>query len=136
MANTKETKIYRLEGIGSEGPISARRVRMPGSCSPPAHALAFSPDSGRLIIAAAGGDIRIVDLCDESGAVKPGAIRLTHCFEEHVDGVGPGGGGDLALPVSAVTLSANGKWLVSSSASGVVYVFDLAELRHYWTVPR
>lgn len=133
MSNTKETKLFRLEGIATKAPISARRVRMPGSCSPSAHVLAFSPDSARLIVAASGGDIRIIDLCDDSGTVKPGAIRLTHCFEEHVDGVGPGGG---ALPLSAVTVSANGKWLVSSSASGVVYVFDLAEFRHYWSVPR
>lgn len=163
VSNTKETKLYRLSRVSSPGKagvfMSSKRVRLPGTCSPPAHALAFTPDGRRLVVAAAPGDIRIVDLTTPSGASEKergrgtakdpaaggvGVARLVHCFEEHVDGVSIGGGGgggdgdgdDAALPVSAVTLSANGKWLVSASVSGVVYVFDLVRLRHHWTVPR
>ncbi|CAN0536269.1 unnamed protein product, partial [Ectocarpus sp. 8 AP-2014] len=125
VSNTKETKLYRISRVSSSGKaLSGKRVRLPGTCSPPAHALAFTRDGRRLVVAAAAGDIRIVDLdaAEEAGA------RLVHCFEEHVDGVRPGGGDEGALPVSAITLSANGKWLVSCSVSGVVYVFDLVGL--------
>lgn len=97
-------------------------------------------------MAAASGDIRIVDLGLGDGTPPDAAAgrnknetgaRLVHCFEEHVDGVQPGrGGDDGALPVSAIALSASGKWLVSASVSGVVYVFDLARLRHHWTASR
>ena len=136
VSDTKKTKLYRLEGLASTGPASATRVRMPGSCSPPAHALAFAPDGRRLVIAAASGDIHIVDLADDAGEVKPSAIRLTHVFDEHVDGVRPGGGEAGLVPVTMVKLSANGKWLASASLSGTVYVFDLEGLRHHWALPR
>lgn len=148
VSNTKETKLYRLSKkvSSSEKALSSKRVRLPGSCSPPAHALAFTPDGRRLVVVAAAGDIRIVDLgvanekrgskADGTPTGGGGVVRLMHCFEEHVDGVKPGGGDEGVLPVSAVTLSANGKWLVSASVSGVVYVFDLVGLRHHWTAPR
>ncbi|CAN0365799.1 unnamed protein product, partial [Scytosiphon promiscuus] len=120
---------------------------LPGSCCPPAHALAFTPDGQRLVLAAASGDIRVVDLDLANGTPHDAAAerpklgagaRLVHCFEEHVDGVEPGtGGGDEgALPVSSISVSASGKWLVSASVSGAVYVFDLARLRHHWTASR
>lgn len=144
VSNTKETKLYRLLKCSSSGKvISSKRVRLPGACSPPAHALAFAADGRRLVVAAAAGDIRIVDLDlgvakeKKDGTAAGGGVgRLVHCFEEHVDGVKPGGGDEGILPVSAVTLSASGKWLVSASVSGVVYVFDLVGLRHHWTAPR
>lgn len=156
VSTTKETKVYRLSKskAPSRGKTSgmptittSKRVRLPRACSPPAHALAFTPDGRRLVLAAASGDIRIVDLGLGDGAphdaaaggAKAGAgARLVHCFEEHVDGVQGGGGGDDegAVPVSAIALSASEKWLVSASVSGVVYVFDLARLRHHWTVSR
>lgn len=142
VSNTKETKLYRLSKVSPSGKaLSSKRVRLPGACSPPAHALAFTSDGRRLVVAAAAGDIRIVDLSaakeKKDGATGGGGVgRLVHCFEEHVDGVSPGGGDEGALPVAAVTLSANGKWLVSASVSGVVYVFDLVGLRHHWTAPR
>lgn len=144
VSNTKQTKLYLLTNISStdEGPISVKRVRLPGTCSPPAHALAFAADGRRLVIAAAAGDIRVVDLGHVRAAMDEGAnmgsaiTHLVHCFEEHVDGVRPGGGDEGEVPVSAVTLSATGKWLVSSSVSGVVYVFNLVEMRHHWTLPR
>ncbi|CAM9326903.1 unnamed protein product [Ectocarpus sp. 6 AP-2014] len=149
VSNTKETKLYRISRVSSSGKaLSGKRVRLPGTCSPPAHALAFTRDGRRLVVAAAAGDIRIVDLdaaeedkgsgpdISKATAGRAGAgARLVHCFEEHVDGVRPGGGDEGALPVSAITLSANGKWLVSCSVSGVVYVFDLVGLRHHWTAP-
>ena len=126
--------------------MSSKRFRLPGACAPPAHALAFTPDGRRLVVAAAAGDIRVVDLgigkeerdggTADDAAGGGGGARLVHCFEEHVDGVKPGGGDEGLLPVSALTLSANGKWLVSASVSGVVYVFDLVGLRHHWTIPR
>lgn len=146
MSNTKETKVYRLSNVSSSGaPITARRLRLPGACAPPAHALAFTPDGRRLIVAAAAGDIRVVDLVveHEAASVVGGGGRdakaeaqLVHCFEEHVDGVKPGVDDEGAVPVSAVALSANGKWMVSSSVSGVVHVFDLMGLRHHWVIPR
>ncbi len=191
VSNTKETKLYRLQLSKVSPPSSSssscsssrkavvpasmssnsnsKRLRLPGACSPPAHALAFTPDGCRLVIAAAAGDIRVVDLgIDKAEAEREGGTaeterergrddaagglglglglgggrarlaRLEHCFEEHVDGVKvkPGGGDEGSLPVSAITLSANGKWLVSASVSGVVYVFDLVGLRHHWTIPR
>lgn len=74
-----------------------------------------------------------------AGAGVGGGARLVHCFEEHVDGVGTGAGDrddQGALPVSAVRVSACGKWMASASLSGVVHVFDLSRLRHHWTVPR
>eukprot|EP00903_Cladosiphon_okamuranus_P017749 g16338.t1 len=158
VSNTKETKLYRIFKVASPGKggvcMSSKRIRLPGICSPPAHVLAFTSDGRRLVVAAAAGDIRVVELRTsvgiadkESGAANASAVvaaagggaRLVHCFEEHVDGValgdGDDGDGDAALPVSALTVSANGKWLVSASVSGVVYVFDLVGLRHHWTVP-
>lgn len=124
-----------------------RRVRLPGTCSPPAHALVFTSDNRRLVVAAAAGDIRIVDLGEDLGragdraqgkgdSLRAAGPHLVHCFEEHVDGVSPGGGDEGAVPVSVVTLSASGRWLASASVSGVVYVFDLVGLRHHWTAPR
>lgn len=161
VSNAKETKLYRISRVSSPGKggvfMSSKRVRLPGTCSPPAHVLAFTPDGRRLVIAAAAGDIRIVELAAPlgitdkargtandaaAGGGSGGGASLVHCFEEHVDGVALGGGGDgdgdgdAALPVSALTISANGKWLVSAAVSGVVYVFDLVGLRHHWTVPR
>ncbi|CAN0574839.1 unnamed protein product, partial [Ectocarpus sp. 12 AP-2014] len=150
VSNTKETKLYRISRVSSSGKaLSGKRVRLPGTCSPAAHALAFTRDGRRLVVAAAAGDIRVVDLdaaeedkgndtdISKTAAERAGAgARLVHCFEEHVDGVRTGGGDEGALPVSAITLSANGKWLVSCSVSGVVYVFDLVGLRHHWTAPR
>lgn len=152
MSTTKETKVYVLSKStksSSLAPptIAPKRLRLPGSCSPPAHALTFTPDGRRLVIAAAGGDIRIVDL--GSGHGNGGAsggekgksgggegARLVHCFEEHLDGVRPGGGDEGAVPVMMLAVSASGQWLVSASLSGVVYVFDLVKLRHHWAVPR
>ncbi|CAM9496327.1 unnamed protein product, partial [Hapterophycus canaliculatus] len=122
VSTTKETKVYRLSKSKSMTTTS-KRVRLPGACSPPAHALAFTRDGRRLVIAAASGDIRIVDLDPHvgdgtphdaaAGRARAGAgARLVHCFEEHVDGVQPGGGGidEGALPVSAIAPSASGKW--------------------------
>lgn len=152
MSTTKETKVYVLSKSGKSSSlapptISPRRLRLPGSCSPPAHALAFTPDGRRLIIATAGDDIRLVDLGDGHGtrgapgggkgkSVGGEGPRLVHCFEEHLDGVRPGGGDEGAVPVMMLAVSASGQWLVSASLSGVVYVFDLVKLRHHWAVPR
>lgn len=147
VSNTKETKLYRLQtSSSSAGRVSAKRVRLPGACAPPAHALAFTSDGRKLVLAAAAGDIRVVDLGNQGGTkaragdrgddVVRAGPRLVHCFDEHIDGVLPGGGDEGALPVSAMTLSASGKWLVSASVSGVVYVFDLVGMRHHWTAPR
>lgn len=93
------------------------------------------------MVAATAGDIRVVDLdveheADVGGSGMEAGAQLVHCFEEHVDGVRPGCDDEGALPVSAVTLSASGKWLASSSVSGVVHVFDLVGQRHHWMVPR
>lgn len=164
VSNAKETKLYRISKVSSPGKggvlTSSKRIRLPGACSPPAHVLAFTPGGRRLVVAAATGDIRVVDLATALGIADKergtanaaaataagGGARLVHCFEEHVDGVALGGrlggdgdgdgDGDAALPVSALSVSANGKWLVSASVSGVVYVFDLVGLRHHWTAPR
>lgn len=156
MSTTRETKVYALSKSSKSSSlapaaistISPRRLRLPGSCSPPAHALTFTPDGRRLVIAAAGGDIRIVDLGvgDGNGGASGGGkgksvgggegARLVHCFEEHIDGVRPGGGDQGAVPVMTVAVSASGQWLVSASLSGVVYVFNLVKLRHHWAVPR
>lgn len=157
VSNTRATKVYRIGKPASPGqPLTAKKVRLPGNCTPPAHALSFTADGRRLIVAAAGGDIRIVDLagtCKSGGDSKLGAgLRkdstsnlgaeacLVHCFEEHVDGVSVGGSGTFrdegAVPIRAVTVSVCGKWMASASTSGVVHVFDLTTLRHHWTLPR
>lgn len=150
VSNTTETKLYRIASstTATSNRLSPKRLRLPGVCSPPAHALAFTSDGSRLIIAAEEGDIRVVDLglvpsrdekvgaSGDRGSDTHSEPRLVHCFEEHVDGVGPGGGDGGAVPISALTLSASGKWLVSTSVSGVVYVFNLASLQHHWTAPR
>lgn len=151
VSNTRATKVYRIGKPASPGgSLSAKRVRLPGDCTPPAHALSFTADGRRLIVAAAAGDIRIVDL---GGSSKHGGgdgtgvpvdlgsgARLVHCFEEHIDGVRLGGNSasrdEGAVPIWAVTLSVCGKWMASASASGVVHVFDMTTLRHHWTLPR
>lgn len=58
VSTTKETKVYVLSKStksSSLAPptIAPKRLRLPGSCSPPAHALTFTPDGRRLVIAAA-----------------------------------------------------------------------------------
>lgn len=151
MSNTRGTKLYRLrESDSSGGPLIASRVKLTGNLTPPAHALAFTADGRRLVVAAAAGDILVVELRGDSQpggndgshslATVGSAARLLHRFEEHVDGVGTGGGGastnEGAVPISAVTLSVCGKWLVSASVSGVVHVFDLTTFRYHWTLPR
>lgn len=151
MSNTRATKVYRIGKPASPGgQLSVKRVRLPGDCTPPAHVLSFTADGRTLVIATAGGDIRIVDLGgnskrgDRDGTEAPvdlgSGARLVHCFEEHVDGVRSGGSSvsrdEGAVPIWAVTLSVCGKWMTSASASGVVHVFDLTTLRHHWTLPR
>lgn len=135
LSNTRETKVYRLQSSGpAASELSAKRLRLPGACSPAAHALAFTPDSRQLLVAAADGDIRLVDL---SGALPPASGsggELAHCLEELLDEAEDGGA--RGLPVCGMTLSPCGRWLGTRSVEGAVHVFDLKELRHHWKVPR
>ncbi|CAN0277610.1 unnamed protein product, partial [Scytosiphon promiscuus] len=56
VSTTKETKVYSLSKskapsqgkiLGAPTITTSKRVRLPGSCCPPAHALAFTPDGQR-----------------------------------------------------------------------------------------
>lgn len=149
LSNTSETKVYRLAQPTIPGaPLSAKRIRLPRSCTPPALALAFTRDARRLIVASAAGDIRIVDLAAEVRAPsKEGnpelfsdeRAKLVHYFEEHANDVS----GETAnareygvVPVTSLSVSACGDWLAAALASGVVHVFNLERLQHHWMIPR
>ncbi|CAM9400784.1 unnamed protein product [Choristocarpus tenellus] len=131
VSTSLHTKVFRL----GRRARPVRSISLPSNCAPASNAIIFSPDGGRLILAAAAGDIRIVSLGKKNDLGDSG-VKLVHCFKEHVDGVGVEWKDEGAVPVVAMCISACGRWLASRSLTGVVHVFDLLTLEHHWTLPR
>ncbi|KAI9031291.1 WD40-repeat-containing domain protein [Hyaloraphidium curvatum] len=114
VADVEETKLFRLDPAAD--PVRVRKVNdLPFDEG--AHALVFTPDCLRLIVADIYGAIRAIDL--ES-------MEVVKVFEHHV-----GRGGIVALAVSA-----DGQWLASVDGRGHIESFNLDSLQHHATVPR
>lgn len=106
VADVDEVKLFSVDPDSE--PVKARKA--PFSLDSGAHALAFTPDSRRLVVADINGLIHIVDLAE-------GEVVKT--FEQHV---GRGGVGMLAV-------SEDGQWLASVDGQGVIESFNLDSLQ-------
>eukprot|EP00850_Spirogloea_muscicola_P011716 SM000073S21492 [mRNA] locus=s73:500966:505004:- [translate_table: standard] len=103
---------------------SVHRRRLPARL-PAAHAVAFSGDSSKLLLAARQGDIVVVDLetCEELHRFAPSPARSAL----ELDGAVPA--------VRMMSVSADGQWLATADAGGCTNVYNLDRLRHHWELP-
>eukprot|EP00850_Spirogloea_muscicola_P009057 SM000050S16982 [mRNA] locus=s50:211200:215257:+ [translate_table: standard] len=103
---------------------SVHRWRLPARL-PAAHAVAFSGDSSKLLLAAKQGDIVVVDLetCEELHRFDPFPARSA----SELDGAVPA--------VRMMSVSADGQWLATADTGGRINVYNLDRLRHHWELP-
>eukprot|EP00850_Spirogloea_muscicola_P015138 SM000113S24094 [mRNA] locus=s113:305894:309907:- [translate_table: standard] len=118
---------------------SVRRRHLPTRL-PAAHAVAFSGDSSKLLLAAKQGNIVVVDLetCEELHHFAPSSARSAM----ELDGAVPA--------VRMMSVSADGQWLATAVAGGRTNVYNLDRLRvtvsashaliialdrHHWELP-
>ncbi|KAL1740555.1 WD40-repeat-containing domain protein [Schizophyllum fasciatum] len=163
-----ETKLFRLQP-GEKGALAPRRVRdFAGTLAghlPPAHgstgalALAFTPDSSKLVLSAAlGSYVLVVDLGGEDGAPRvlrrfDHHVSRTYALRDAVKRQGAEGDVEMAdgdedsgieLPaasssavpaVQRLAVSPDGQWLATSDDHAQTHIFNLDAIHHHCTLP-
>lgn len=113
-----ELKFFSLSY--ENGSVTPTKMQVEKHLTEPANAVAFSPNSDILVIAAKSGEINVVDIVQQKGLAS-----LTSSLKEK----------DL-YAVRLLSFSSDGQWLSSASISGTINVFNLDTLKLYATLPK
>lgn len=115
--------LKRGEGCKSAWVIDKRQL--PGKL-PYAHALAFTSDSSRLIVAGSDRRVYVVDV---------GSAALVHIFtpcRKTEDECSP----PSEPPITKLFTSSDGQWLAAVNCFGDIYVFNMEIQRQHWFISR
>ncbi|KAJ3095784.1 U3 small nucleolar RNA-associated protein 4 [Phlyctochytrium planicorne] len=96
--------------------------RIPGSL-----AVAFTPDSRRMVLAGLDSVVRVVEVG------KDGGVEVLASFSQHVGG---GEDGEERELVMTMAVSADGQWLTTADLGNRMHVFNLDALKYHATLPR
>uniref|UniRef100_A0A803M2L7 Uncharacterized protein n=1 Tax=Chenopodium quinoa TaxID=63459 RepID=A0A803M2L7_CHEQI len=137
-SNHAKPRLFGLKrGGGSKNAWVIDKRQLPGKL-PYAHALAFTSDSSRLIVA--GSDRRIYaseapSFGNEKQVVDLGSTELLHIFtpcrktqDEHSPPSEP--------PITKLLTSSDGQWLAAVNCFGDIYVFNMEIQRQHWFISR
>ena len=118
--------VSNLTGVSSKKRKHLPKVSPVSSdphCLPPAHRLAFTPDSSQLIIAGTSALVHVTKIRDNH-------ISVLHSFSEHsarVDGK--------VVPVVLLQVSQCGRFLATGDLANRLYIYDLSMLSCISTLP-
>ncbi|KAL9225646.1 hypothetical protein vseg_001545 [Gypsophila vaccaria] len=125
-SNHNKPSLFELrKHEGSKAPWSINKRQLPGKL-PFAHALTFTSDSTRLIIAGNDRKIYIVDA---------NSSELVHVFtpcRKSQDEFSP----PSEPPITKLFTSSDGQWLAAVNCFGDVYIFNMEIQRQHWFVSR
>lgn len=124
-STAQELKLFALKAqTTASGELSAltpRKIKLPGALASPARALAFSPDSTRLVIASESHQIRVLDVAK---------MEIIKTFRIHpIDD-------SEAAPIASISVSQDGQWLATADVENRVSVYNLDSMQFFCNLPR
>ncbi|RKO91094.1 quinon protein alcohol dehydrogenase-like superfamily [Blyttiomyces helicus] len=163
VSDMESVKLFKVTHSDKSEVRKARTFPSP-ALIPAAHALAFTPDSLRLIVAGIDSTVTVVDLSTPTFSVEKrftahrgqgdARARIVDPDGEDVDlmdvdgfeGADANGegisevrgsrGAEGPEMVCSLAVSADGMWLASGDRIGRIFVFNLDSLKHHATLPR
>ncbi|DBA04328.1 TPA: hypothetical protein N0F65_002090 [Lagenidium giganteum] len=113
-STAKEVKLFSLDTAAGFLPS---KLSLPAAATESARALAFSPDSTRLVIASESHKIRVIDLK---------RMEVLKTFDAAAD----------AAPIVSLSISVDGQWLGTGDAHNTISIYNLDSMQLYCHLPR
>ena len=117
VSTSQQVKVFRIEYNDEDHSVRPEKIELPRKLTQAANILSFGAESQTLIVGTQAGEIKLIDLTKQT---------LSRVFEQHVQD---------QEPISALAVSSDGQWLVSTDLANNVLVFNIDSLQYFGRLP-